>query len=342
MAFLDNSGDIILDAVLTDAGRKRMAQGDFRIEKFALGDEEVNYNLYVKNHASGSAFSDLDIMQTPILEALTNNTSTMKTKLFSITRNNILYMPIFKLNDRAYEDHSSLHALNNGFLITADNYTTTLNGDARGNGEMGIFYGDDTARVGTQPCMVVDQGIETGNAIPISNTLDGDLLETAYLVRVDYRLLRLHGASGDNADLVDFSAEGNIAFIDDDSIASYYIQSTNPSVRGHRSGVHREKLRNPNDVNEFEEGKRHEVFNGPVGNRLQLRLRTSMDLQHGSTLFDEIGSSTASGTLLFRGKKITNYKFIDTLVNVTGVTTGQSIDIPVRIIKANASGWTNP
>ena len=27
MAFLDNSGDIILDAVLTDAGRKRMAEG---------------------------------------------------------------------------------------------------------------------------------------------------------------------------------------------------------------------------------------------------------------------------------------------------------------------------
>jgi hypothetical protein len=28
MAFLDNSGDIILDAVLTDAGRNRLAKGD--------------------------------------------------------------------------------------------------------------------------------------------------------------------------------------------------------------------------------------------------------------------------------------------------------------------------
>ena len=36
MAFLDNSGDIILDAVLTDTGRFRMARGDFRISKFAL------------------------------------------------------------------------------------------------------------------------------------------------------------------------------------------------------------------------------------------------------------------------------------------------------------------
>ena len=42
MAFLDNSGDIILDAVLTDTGRFRMARGDFRISKFALGDDEAH------------------------------------------------------------------------------------------------------------------------------------------------------------------------------------------------------------------------------------------------------------------------------------------------------------
>ena len=39
MGFLDNSGDIILDAVLTDLGRKRLAEGNgrFNISKFALG-----------------------------------------------------------------------------------------------------------------------------------------------------------------------------------------------------------------------------------------------------------------------------------------------------------------
>ena len=49
MAFLDNSGDIILDAVLTDTGRFRLAKGDgsFKIAKFAFGDDEINYKLYV-------------------------------------------------------------------------------------------------------------------------------------------------------------------------------------------------------------------------------------------------------------------------------------------------------
>ena len=47
MAFLDNSGDIILDAVLTDTGRMRLAKGDgsFNITKFALSDDEIDYML---------------------------------------------------------------------------------------------------------------------------------------------------------------------------------------------------------------------------------------------------------------------------------------------------------
>ena len=46
MAFLDNSGDIILDAVLTDTGRMRLAKGDgtFKIVKFALSDDEIVYS----------------------------------------------------------------------------------------------------------------------------------------------------------------------------------------------------------------------------------------------------------------------------------------------------------
>ena len=92
MAFLDNSGDIILDAVLTDAGRKRLAEGNgsFRITKYAFGDDEINYGNYDTTSASGSAYYDLQILQTPVLEAFTNNTATMRSKLISLTNNNIL------------------------------------------------------------------------------------------------------------------------------------------------------------------------------------------------------------------------------------------------------------
>ena len=109
MAFLDNSGDIILDAVLTDTGRFRLAKGDgsFKITKFALGDDEINYRLYNKNHASGSAYYDLEILQTPILEAFTNNMSSMKSKLMSISRTNLLYLPLLKKFERAASSAAS-------------------------------------------------------------------------------------------------------------------------------------------------------------------------------------------------------------------------------------------
>ena len=88
MAFLDNSGDIILDAVLTDTGRMRLAKADgsFKIVKFGLGDDEINYERYQLNHASGSAYADLELLQTPILESFTNNASLMNSKLVTIPR----------------------------------------------------------------------------------------------------------------------------------------------------------------------------------------------------------------------------------------------------------------
>ena len=113
MAFLDNSGDIILDAVLTDAGRARLARGDgsFKITKFAFGDDEINYNLYDKTHGSGSAFFDLNVLQTPVLEAFTNNTSTMNSKLISIPRTNLLYLPIMKVNTLYHQASDNYHVL---------------------------------------------------------------------------------------------------------------------------------------------------------------------------------------------------------------------------------------
>ena len=101
MAFLDNSGDIILDAVLTDAGRKRLARGDgtFKITKYAFGDDEINYGSYDPNAVSGSAYFDLEVLQTPVLEAFTNNRSSLKSRLISLTNNNLLYLPELVLNE---------------------------------------------------------------------------------------------------------------------------------------------------------------------------------------------------------------------------------------------------
>tara|TARA_R100000808_G_C2142745_1_gene150490 strand:+ start:32 stop:1048 length:1017 start_codon:yes stop_codon:yes gene_type:complete len=103
MAFLDNSGDIILDAVLTDVGRRRMAQGNFKITKFALGDDEIDYATYNKDHPSGSAYADLEILQTPVLEAFTQANATINYGLVSYSRNDLLYLPTIAMNSKMTE-----------------------------------------------------------------------------------------------------------------------------------------------------------------------------------------------------------------------------------------------
>jgi len=59
---------IVVDAVLTEQGRFRLAKGDFNITKFALGDDEIDYSLYDTSAATEN--QDDVIMLTPVLEAV--------------------------------------------------------------------------------------------------------------------------------------------------------------------------------------------------------------------------------------------------------------------------------
>jgi hypothetical protein len=93
MGWLDNStNNIILDAVLTDFGRQALARNDnsFRISKFALGDDELNYSTITKY---GRTIGREKIEKnTPIFEAFTNQNIALKYKLISSPRP-LLYLP---------------------------------------------------------------------------------------------------------------------------------------------------------------------------------------------------------------------------------------------------------
>lgn len=72
MGFLQqDSNNIIIDAVLTDLGRKKLAEGTFNVIKFAAGDDEVDYGMIVRY---GRTVGQEKIEKnTPVFEAITNN-----------------------------------------------------------------------------------------------------------------------------------------------------------------------------------------------------------------------------------------------------------------------------
>ena len=392
MAFLDNSGDIILDAVLTDTGRLRLAQGDgsFKIAKFALADDEINYGLFNSSHSSGSAYYDLEVLQTPVLEAFTNNTSNMKSRLVSFSRTNILYMPILKLNKEGSSTNDNVHqglahtyyrqdpsadltspntATDAGrFYVAVDAQTynilsttrvaaTSANNfydtaiEANTSGRLtGVIQGyRNNVSLGSKIPFTdadqirVDQGLDTNEIAPAVG-LDGDMLETAYILELDYRLGRLKEAATDNM--------ASVNFIDDDNIASYYVTAggsyvnptgnntiSNPSnpwgfTTNNAASLGSEDLSAASDP---------QVFEGPRGSVLGFRINSSLELNSSTYLFDQIGFSenitdTDGSTTLgldkddpaISGK--TAY-YIDSTVRVTGANTGYILDIPIRYVK---------
>ena len=322
MAFLDNSGDIILDAVLTDTGRLRLAQGDgkFKISKFALGDDEINYALYDKNNANGSAYYDLQVLQTPILEAFTNNTSNLKTKLVTMSRTNVLYMPILKLNKNVVDNNplqnrksatyrrkgdqtpnfSDGGAYTAGIDKSDDKFYVAVDGDTykafsefrNANGTVGT--GNDlTHPVGiiqgytaTSPAggiIRVDHGLDTDEISP-SVGIDSDLSENSFIVELDYRLGRLKPPEAD--------IPAGVNFIDDDNIATYYVLPNgtyiNPKDGAAPSGTN---FGDATSINDLEADGNPQVFDGPRGNTFQFRVHASQELRQSTYLFNQIGFS---------------------------------------------------
>src|SRR5260221_2181021 len=99
MGFLDNSSNnILLDAVVTDLGRQLLARNDssFSLHKFALGDDEVNYGI-ISKYGRSIGKEKLE-KNTPIFEALTNQSHAQKYRLVSVSNPNLLRLPSLALS----------------------------------------------------------------------------------------------------------------------------------------------------------------------------------------------------------------------------------------------------
>lgn len=300
MSFLDNSGDIILDAVLTDTGRQRIARGDgsFEISKFVFGDDEIDYGKYDKDNPNGSSHFDLEILKTPVLEAVTDNASAIKNRLVSISRNDLLYLPEMKLNETEGTKRRESGDAAGSFVVAVNEQTEDLF-DFSGANVQGIMAGESPSKAAIRA--EVDQGLDNGKS---PNTdLDPELVETQYIVEIDNRLGKIIPPNSTD--------QAQPSYIDDDNIASYFFTQGTDS----------------NFVSEIDDNG-SAVINGPTGTRFTFRVASTQELSDSDFLFDQLGTtSTVNGN---------DVKHIDTNVRIIGGSTGRTIDIPFRYIKDNS------
>lgn len=176
MGFLDHStNNIIVDAVLTDVGRKLLARNDgsFSIVKFSFGDDEIDYTSIQKY--GRTVGKERIEKNTPVMEAQTNSNIALRHNLISLSNPNILRLPSFTLSGNGFSSNTLA-------LDTSTNAIRTIN---------------------------LEQTIASG-----VTTIDVELVDTTFIVKIPDRFLQIQGVVPDFVDVNDvaqyvITASGN-------------------------------------------------------------------------------------------------------------------------------------
>ena len=327
-SFLDNSGDILLDAVLTDIGRLRLSQGNFSIVKYAFGDDAIQYGLYNKDHPSGSAYYDLEILQTPVLQSSTLSNANINYGLKSLTRNDILYMPVLKQNEKT------------SVTIAAQNYNdivyVAVNNETRENlnTDIGSQYGPD---IGAGKNLIIESGIDSVDlkataANRSTYLLSVNMLDTTFNVYADSRFISSIAAASNGT--FTNTADGTATI----SFGALTAQNTGGSTLGLANyntytiptiadTVYYYSTLSSNDTT-------ISAIAGPRGQVAAMAMNPDPDLQSTSlgsrsslwSQYGKIDQTPFSGIT-------TVYDYIDTMLYVVGTSTSAQIQLPVRIIR---------
>jgi hypothetical protein len=330
MAFLDNSGDILLDAVLTETGRRRMSTGNFSIRKFALGDDEIDYSLYNKDHPSGSAYYDLEILQTPIFEAFTQVNAGINYGLLSTTATDLLYLPTMHTNSLSDVGGNNIASYNGMFYLTdTSGDGATLISTVLSDASIPYMGGTTSAT----NYVLMETGLNTGfGNVPAGTEsnretylVSNSLIEDTVYVYYDSRFISsVVGLTSDSTFQVDGGDNITVALtLDSETAAStsgiasigldnYSAQSIN--------AVANEVYWNSGATNY---ATLYSVIGGPRGNAIAISpvIQTGLDAEYTKygTINHTIGTDTT--------------RYIDTTIYVQGYLTPGQIQIPIRIIR---------
>lgn len=124
MGYNDNSTDFYIDATITDVGRRALARNDgsFSVVRFRFADDEIDYRDW--NALTGSDSKDLKILDTPILEALTNESIALRNPLITIRNSSLQYLPQMAANPTSISLKERTDSSGGGASVTVSQQTT--------------------------------------------------------------------------------------------------------------------------------------------------------------------------------------------------------------------------
>lgn len=175
MGYLDNT-TVTVDAILTNKGRQILASGGkLNIVKFALSDDEVDYDLWNPAHSLGTNYYGAVIENMPVLEALPDETQMLRYKLITLPKD-VIGIPVISVAPSSI----TITSLKQSVTVTPN--TLNLAGGNDAAGYTAILSDDTVATLEVAPDGTVNTGTGTlGGRIAnsITNTANANEAMTA-------------------------------------------------------------------------------------------------------------------------------------------------------------------
>ena len=308
MGFLTNQTTVI-DAILTDEGRRRIAAGTFEIASFSLSDDEIVYSKAQQTSSTTKFYT------TPVFESISENTRSLKYKLLSMD-GNYTHLTSTKLVTQLGAQNGTPQASGNNtgyyvIIATETTYNDHYQGATAVDVPAGFLpgYSKNLISRTEDNYIKIDHGINDSgqdSSFTYKDNLPAELEETQFMVKLDYRLGRLVALDG---------TEIRPSFVDDDFIATYMI--TINSFPDHFETLVLEEAASP--------------IAGARGKRMKLLVAAAPNVNStSSAIWTDLGRTINS---FFSNGSTNNAKAIDTVLEVQGTTTSFNITIPLRFVK---------
>ncbi len=334
MSFQNKASGIVIDAILTDKGRKYMANGKFKITKFALGDDEMDYAIVPQFNET----AELTERDTPaIFEAFSNESAAITHGLLAVSRADVLYIPYTQVNTKLTE--SIISPNNEIFYIAVNDETGDKLLSDLGNRNKFLVNNELNSYK-----LIIETGLEIpeSEATSINAThenkkayiLNMDLYDKYYNICTDFRFIdNIYSSPTNSTHRFDYlqTLNSRLSPLEQktacslpsvgDNFETYIIEATDNEVY-YDSTI-------PDETYSMFNGPRSTIFalNLKINNLLTGQSEHTADFRYSK--FGTINSNLfGSGNL---------YDFIETTIYIEATTTGAILQIPLRITRFSGS-----
>jgi hypothetical protein len=326
MAFLDNSGTIILDAILTDVGRKRMAQGNFKVSKFCLGDDEIDYSVI------NTTTDDHDSVETlKPMEALNAENAVINYGLLDYSSDDIVYVPQIKVNEKNKSFIKKYVTEDTFYYLSANDETTkklrTLLGSPRFILENGFYE---------RTKLVFESGIENPSIKrdPIAKEryiLNYNLYDKYFIISCDHRFVDKLLIVKDSESYFENDGANNL-FFNFETLQDVPSVSLNNVVENYSSYI---ATGIDNQLFPYRHGKDRNLsaINGPRGTicAINFKLNDKLTINTSGDRDFRYVKFGLTDQILFGGSD--KFDLIDTTIYIQGVSTSARLQVPIRILR---------